>query len=1002
MPKTTDDLVREMMVEYDLDYEDAMELVQDFIIQEILFNQEEEFDWADIIENRALELPDIEEEEFERIFKIGCKFDGINEIMEYEDNDIYIPSSYYCAIKCFEKYLDIEFDKIGLNPYGDSLRKIRNYLHDRNKIDLDCCPSIFKKKGEKFVTIDKSSKNKVGACILLIRIKKCFYHAVLIKSDKITMDTFNKIIQNIKTEKNKKLSEDSVKLQLPKIKHIDPNFYVYDIETSSRIVEKIKIIKDEGIQKQLIEEKRYQVPEGLGFMKIKKENHCNKKDVITCIGNDCYEQMMDYISENDEEEEIKIFAHNGGRFDNIFVKGVNGVIIKEQIKTGGCIRKIKIEYNKKTFIFLDSCSFLQASLKKCCEFFNTENKDDFDIVNKSHEWFIENKDWIKYMKQDVYVLGLIMEKFENYLNQLGESITTSIGIASVAWRIMSKSCFGLSKMFIAKDPITQEFIKESCYGGRILHYMKKFIANETLVNGKKSKGLISLDGNSLYPSAMFIGIFPIGKHKLLPKNISIEDFYNNFLKKGFLCITEVEINSNNSRYPLIPYRTEKRNLIYRSGKFYGVYNSIDLLEAINDGMEILKVIRGIYWVQSGRIFHDLIENFYKKRAQFKKEGNGMEYVLKIALNSMFGKFLEAIDSCYKYNEKNIKATDDIRKIVLLSNGQKEYDIKFDHDLIKKPSQIASFILSYARKIMNNIIRKIGPENIFYSDTDSVYCPIESIKDIQTNPDLCGFKNDYGEGTLITKAYFIDLKRYYLEFNKPVEKSYFKAKFNGLNFKDKKALKNWFSKDDDSTKSATIKLYEWFYQNPNKLSNISIIQERWTRLHDSIYISDKEMKYQINPGLRNEWINDIAYPLFFNHKKERTLLGLETSFEIGKKIDYFISKFGLKSALPLVCDKISKNYVSIQQKVLNEEFQSSYIVDKNNIYYLRKFDKNGNEEFYQINEYGPINKINKKPKEITQLVVIKNFDNIYPKINKEELNKIYSSIAFLANHHKKEK
>jgi hypothetical protein len=304
--------------------------------------------------------------------------------------------------------------------------------------------------------------------------------------------------------------------------------------------------------------------------------------------------------------------------------------------------------------------------------------------------------------------------------------------------------------------------------------------------------------------------------------------------------------------------------------------------------------------------------------------------------------------------------------------------------------------------MNNIIRKIGPENIFYSDTDSVYCPIESIKDIQTSPDLCGFKNDYGEGVLITKAYFVDLKRYYMEFSKPVDGCEFKAKFNGLNFKDKNALRNWFAEDSKSVKKATEKLYEWFYQNPNKLSNIAIVQERWTRLHDSIYISDKELQFQINPGLRNEWIDDIAYPLHFNHKKDFILLGDETKFDTGKKIDYFLSKYGLKSALPLVCDKIAKNFVSIQPGVMSEEFQNSYVVDKNGKYYLRNFDKDGNEEFYEINEYGPINKIDKKPKGITELVAINHTDNIYPKISKDELTKIYSSIASLAGNNENEK
>ena len=31
-------------------------------------------------------------------------------------------------------------------------------------------------------------------------------------------------------------------------------------------------------------------------------------------------------------------------------------------------------------------------------------------------------------------------------------------------------------------------------------------------------------------------------------------------------------------------------------------------------------------------------------------------------------------------------------------------------------------------------------------------------------ELGGFKNDYGEGVLVTEAYFLDVKRYYLDFD----------------------------------------------------------------------------------------------------------------------------------------------------------------------------------------------------------------------------------------------
>ena len=136
---------------------------------------------------------------------------------------------------------------------------------------------------------------------------------------------------------------------------------------------------------------------------------------------------------------------------------------------------------------------------------------------------------------------------------------------------------------------------------------------------------------------------------VLPE-VDLKEYLRKYVDSGWLSIIEVELDLNNCRHPLLPYRTDKGALIYRSGTITGVYNSVDFEEALNDGAVVVRIIRGIYWKQCGRVYHNMIENFYDKRAQLKKEGNAMEYVLKILLNSTYGKNLEAIDDVYKFND----------------------------------------------------------------------------------------------------------------------------------------------------------------------------------------------------------------------------------------------------------------------------------------------------------------------------------------------------------------
>ena len=100
-------------------------------------------------------------------------------------------------------------------------------------------------------------------------------------------------------------------MRIPKYKEPEKDFYVYDIETSTKVemvqVERIK----KGVKKIITEERRHQIPEGLGFMKVETGKECKKGHVVKCTGENCIEKMLDkiLIKEKDTSNTIKIFAH---------------------------------------------------------------------------------------------------------------------------------------------------------------------------------------------------------------------------------------------------------------------------------------------------------------------------------------------------------------------------------------------------------------------------------------------------------------------------------------------------------------------------------------------------------------------------------------------------------------------------------------------------------------------------------------------------------------------
>jgi hypothetical protein len=74
--------------------------------------------------------PDIDNyiNENNRIMKIGCDWKGIKEIVNYEDEKIFIPTSDYCMIQCYEKFLNRRFKRVKKYKYGTTPRAMKLFL----------------------------------------------------------------------------------------------------------------------------------------------------------------------------------------------------------------------------------------------------------------------------------------------------------------------------------------------------------------------------------------------------------------------------------------------------------------------------------------------------------------------------------------------------------------------------------------------------------------------------------------------------------------------------------------------------------------------------------------------------------------------------------------------------------------------------------------------------------------------------------------------------------
>lgn len=881
--------------------------------------------------------------------KIGGNYKGVAQIEELrgstkvKDIEYYIPDSDNCLLKCYNEAYGIDLIKFAEKEMPRALSstvgitsgmfyKLLGLYNRKNQTDyprIQCYRLWIDEINEVKVSKigDKSGKIGEEFCIGLLHIDSGCYHAVLYKTKSLAM-RFSRLEPEdlmIKVYVTKEIDCKNKKIAASDAKEKSRYIFVYDVETC--IIPYIrKTEKSETELKELVPvslawglvdleaDKFTMVEKGVHFIESFENlpDYARKENPVEFNVKCLFESMLSDITECCEKYGIdkpQLFAHNGSRFDHLFFQKYKVGYFKSCIKVGTQVKSATITYGEIEIKLKDSILFTLFGLNKTVETLGCDyKKQPFDIVDKDHDYFVKNSkldkwrkktdrilydvvdlqpdtgiednDHIGYLLYDIYSLGEVLFRFEKLINGLGVSVTTFIGLPGVAWHIMRRNLRGLDHVYKGDSPSLNAFFRESVYGGRVLHWKVKC-----------DKPCYSIDYNSLYPSAMYMAAFPIGKCSLMTAEDLQLDINDLFTKYPHF-IGEYDIKIPNIKNTIHPYKKWVKGgstLIYPTNQtITGVYNEVDIREMMKDGYEILRTHRGVFWTKSSRIFTDLIETIYTER---KKCKGPLEYVYKILLNAMYGKFLEIVTDQIKYgglheNDIKLKPGAKIKSETHLPNGQVEFVVKNLYPKVTKPTQIGGYILSYSRALMNEVIDCIGRDNVMYSDTDSVYITkeaFESNKEFQSymGSKLCQYKNDYGHGVVIEKAVFLDLKRYYLYKSKEVgdETEYsMSLKFNGLSFHNLKSVSSVFEtqkgknniahKMEDASQKDFHKLFsnlaERYFDNKDQDIGhaIQVIVKglKKRKVNETVMITSDESKtlFTINPSKRSTFIPDPEF------------------------------------------------------------------------------------------------------------------------------------------------
>ena len=503
------------------------------------------------------------------------------------------------------------------------------------------------------------------------------------------------------------------------------------------------------------------------------------------------------------------YFHNLKYDYNILEKYLN---ISSICQKDGNIYNVKMKYKNKEIELRDSYKLLSVPLCQFSNMFNLglnkleaisyeyytkENNNkiidskvyrdllkpsDQKIFDEAVKPYLNNgkfnplKYYVDYLKNDCLVLkGGLIEMNEILLgitdNNLGAFHKLTISS-------LTDSFMRLSGVFDGVYELTgnlRAYCGQSAYGGRV-H------ANESYV-GKiiNDKPIADFDSVSCYPSAIFRLNHEIGLPTGPAQRIDQKDLKDWELFHWAIMTVKITKINKIQQMPIIAHRGKDSIEYLNEPPVEPVIIDKTTLEDYIRLHDIeYEVLDGIFWNgMPNKKWKNIIYNLFQERLKYKKTNKPLANILKLMLNSAYGKCLIKAstnktsiikrttykkvegkwaitneDNIGTYIKNNFNTIKSIRRI-----NDKQYLVdQITIDKSYNRSHIATFVLSMSKRIMNEIfdIANELKQPIFYQDTDSMHLYDESIEVIEQE-----YKRLYGR-ELIGKQ----LGQFHPDFDNP--------------------------------------------------------------------------------------------------------------------------------------------------------------------------------------------------------------------------------------------
>lgn len=367
-----------------------------------------------------------------------------------------------------------------------------------------------------------------------------------------------------------------------------------------------------------------------------------------------------------------------------------------------------------------------------------------------------NPDNPEYVKRDAEITYQFAVRHQDYLNSIGAEMNYTSASSSLN---LFKRMFLTTRIKKIPDEIL-DMVRNGYYGGRTEIF-------NLFGRADKNEKIYYYDINSLYPYVMKTFPYPVPDSHYLS---------NDWVDVG---VIHCDIEYVEDMYiPYFPYRYEGK-LVFPTGRLTGWWTSFELKYALDKKLiRIKKIYKAIGYKQTFNYFSSYVDFLYGMRLKVKDKDKHLDLVLKIMMNSLYGKFAERVESKKTFSEDGEVLETVLEKVYYPSHSNYIMSV---------------YTTAYARTTLYEGLQDIVDKKglLYYCDTDSIiYKGKEGLLDVGQELGQYKLEGTFKEAQFyLPKCYrMIDLKgkeyvkvkgvpskfalefikRGYVEFDKPVK------------------------------------------------------------------------------------------------------------------------------------------------------------------------------------------------------------------------------------------